>query len=328
MRVLVTGGAGFIGGHLAEAFVDAGHQVTVLDNLDPFYDVRIKERTLEVAHAAATDAEGTYAFVEGDVRDRDLVERSVAEADVVFHEAAQAGVRASLEDPHKPMEVNVLGTLNVLEAARTAGVERVVLASSSSVYGQTAYLPYDEDHPTRPVNPYGASKLASEHYGRSYHETFGLPVVSLRYFTVYGPRMRPNMAISNFVSRCVNGESPVVYGDGSQTRDFTHVDDVVAVNRTLLAEDAADGSVVNVGSGGNITVLELAEHVRDAVDPDLPIAFEERPPGDAEHTHADVSRAATLLGYEPTVGIREGVVDFIEWYRANRDWYEPLARAS
>ncbi|MFW6448719.1 MAG: SDR family oxidoreductase [Halobacteriota archaeon] len=328
MRVLVTGGAGFIGGHLAEALVEGGHQVTALDNLDPFYDVRIKERNVEIARSVAADADGRYTFVEGDVRDRELVEEVVSAADVVFHEAAQAGVRASLEEPHKPTTVNVTGTLNVLDAARGAGVDRVILASSSSVYGRTEYLPYDEAHPTRPVSPYGVSKLAGEHYGRVYHETFGLPVVSLRYFTVYGPRMRPNMAISNFVSRCMNGESPVVYGDGTQTRDFTHVDDVVAVNRTLLEADAADGTVLNVGSGGNITVLELAEHVRDAIDPDLPIAFDDRPPGDAEHTHADVSRARRLLGYEPSVDIRDGVADFIEWYAANRDWYDPLVRAS
>lgn len=328
MHALVTGGAGFIGGHLAEGLLQAGHEVTVLDNLDPYYDVRIKEHNVESAREVAASHGVTYTFVEGDVRDRDRVRDLVDAADVVYHEAAQAGVRTSLETPHKPNTVNVEGTLSVLEAARATDLERVVLASSSSVYGQMEYLPYDEVHPTRPVSPYGVSKLAAEHYGRVYHETFDVPTVSLRYFTVYGPRMRPNMAISNFVSRCINGEPPVVYGDGSQTRDFTHIDDVVDVNLALLDDDAADGAILNVGSGGTITILELAETVRDAIAPELEIVFGDRPAGDADHTHADIDRARRLLGYEPTMDIPTGVRSFIEWYRANRSWYEPLVRAS
>jgi UDP-glucose 4-epimerase len=209
-----------------------------------------------------------------------------------------------------------------------AGVERVVLASSSSVYGKPVSLPYDEEHPTEPVSPYGVSKLAVEHYARVYHELHGLPTVCLRYFTVYGPRMRPNMAISNFVSRCLNGEPPVIYGDGTQTRDFTYVDDVVAANRTLLTDGAADGEVMNVGSTDNIEIRELAEVIRDQLAPDLEVEFEEAREADAEHTHADVSKAGELIEYEPTTDIREGVGKFVEWYRENRDWYEPLIRSS
>ncbi len=247
---------------------------------------------------------------------------------MVFHQAAQAGVRTSVEQPQKVNDINVSGTLNVLEAARNADVERVVVASSSSVYGKPEYLPYDEDHPTTPVSPYGASKLAEEHYTRVYHEVYGLPTVSLRYFTVYGPRMRPNMAISNFVSRCLNGESPVIYGDGTQTRDFTYIDDVVMANTKLLRNDAADGEIMNIGSTDNIAIQTLAEEIRDQLSPDLELEYADRHDADAEHTHADISKASELIGYEPTTTIRAGVEKFTEWYRQNRDWYEPLVRNS
>jgi UDP-glucose 4-epimerase len=190
------------------------------------------------------------------------------------------------------------------------------------VYGKPEYLPYDEDHPTAPVSPYGVSKLAAEQYTRVYNEVYDLPTVALRYFTVYGPRMRPNMAISNFVSRCTKGKSPVVFGDGSQTRDFTHIDDVVQ------ATDAADGEVLNVGSTDNIAILDLAETIRDEVNPDIGIEFGDRHDADAEHTHADISKGRELLGYEPNTSIRDGVAEFVEWYQANRNWYEPLVLES
>jgi len=323
MQILITGGAGFIGGHLAERFVREGHDVVVLDNLNEFYDTGLKERNVAAGRDAA-DAGGTYEFVEGDVRNDALVDELVADADYVFHQAARAGVRASVADPRLYNEVNVDGTLNVLDAARDHGIERVVVASSSSVYGKPRYLPYDEEHPTTPVSPYGASKLASERYACAYAEVYDLPVVALRYFTVYGPRMRPNMAITNFVSRCMNGEPPVVYGDGTQTRDFTYIDDVVDANLTLLETDAADGDALNVGSTDNIEIRTLAAEVRDQLAPGLDLAYDERHDADAEHTHADTSKARDLLGYDPTYTIREGVASFVDWYRANREWYEPL----
>ena len=328
MRILVTGGAGFIGGHLAERFVRDGHDVTVLDNLDPFYDTRIKDHTVEICRDRAEAGDASYRLVEGDVRDAELVADLIDDVEFVYHQAAQAGVRPSVEDPRKYDAVNVDGTLNVLDAARDTGIERVVLASSSSVYGKPQYLPYDESHPTTPVSPYGASKLAAERYACAYSEVYDLPAVALRYFTVYGPRMRPNMAISNFVSRCLNGEPPVVYGDGTQTRDFTYSDDAVAANVTLLSEDAADGEALNIGSTDNIEILTLAEEIRDQLAPELELEFAERHDADAEHTHADSSKAKELLGYEPTRTIREGVSEFVEWYKANREWYEPLVRAS
>ena len=328
MRVLVTGGAGFIGGHIAQRLAGDGHDVIVLDNLVPYYDLGIKEHNLRAIEEAAEDGGGSVQFVEGSVTDAELVDEVLTDTEFVYHQAAQAGVRTSVEEPEKVNQFNVTGTLHLLEAARHADIRRLVFASSSSVYGKPEYLPYDEDHPTLPVSPYGVSKLASEHYVRIYHELYDVPTVSLRYFTVYGPRMRPNMAMTNFVSRCLHGEPPIVYGDGTQTRDFTYVDDVVRINKRLLTDDAADGYFLNIGSTDTITIRELATTVRDAIDEDLDIEYTDPREGDAEHTHADVSLAAERLGYEPTVDIREGVSRFIDWYRENLDWYDPLVRRS
>lgn len=328
MQILVTGGAGFIGGNLAESFLADGHDVTVLDNFEPFYAEGIKRHTLDVHREVAEDRAVEYRFVEGDVRDVETVREVVANADVVVHQAAQAGVRESVKNPRKVTDINVDGTVNLLEASTEADVERVILASSSSVYGKPHSLPYEEDHPTEPVSPYGVTKLTQEHMARVYTELHGLPTVCLRYFTVYGPRMRPNMAISNFVSRCLNGEPPVIYGDGQQTRDFTYVDDVVDANRTLLESDVADGDVLNIGSSDTISIQKLAETVRDQLAPELEIVYESEREADAEHTHASVEKAGDVIGYEPTRTIAEGVGEFIEWYQANREWYEPLVRES
>ena len=325
MEILVTGGAGFIGGHLAEAFARAGHDIVVLDNFDPYYDVGLKEHSVEAVRTAADGSDGSCRVVEGDVRDQELATELVTGADCVYHHAAQAGVRTDYA-VRKYHEVNVDGTLNLLEAAADTDLKQFAFASSSSVYGKPRSLPYHEEHPTTPVSPYGASKLAAERYVMVYAEQYGVPAVALRYFTVYGPRMRPGMAISNFVSRCVNGDPPVVYGDGSVTRDFTYIADVVDVNRTLLTDDTADGETMNVGSTDRISIQELAELVRDELAPDLDVAYTEGYDIDADHTHADIGKANDLVGYEPSRTIREGVREFIDWYRENRDWYEPLVR--
>jgi UDP-glucose 4-epimerase len=328
VRVLVTGGAGFIGGHLAERFVGDGHEVVVLDTLDSFYDVSIKRRNIETAREAESIAGGSYELVEASVTDAEAVLDAVSGVDVVFHQAAQAGVRVSVDDPKTAHRVNVSGTMNVLEAARKTEVRRVVHASSSSVYGKPEDLPYSEAHPTEPVSPYGATKLAAEHYTQVYSKVYGLPTVSLRYFTVYGPRMRPNMAFTNFVSRCVHAEPPVIYGDGTQTRDFTYVDDIVDANAALLEREDADGKVVNIGSGGRIRIDELAQVIRDDIDPSINIIYDDAREGDAEHTHADIGKARELLDYEPSVSIKEGARKFVAWYRDNEEWYDSLVRRS
>ena len=323
MPILVTGGAGFIGSHITEGLLEAGHEVVVFDNLEPYYDVGIKQHNVDTCRELGGD---DYTFVDGTILDEERVESLFDEHDIefVYHQAAQAGVRASVEDPKRVHAVNTTGLLNLLEAAADHDVERFVHASSSSVYGRDQYLPYDEDHPTNPRSPYGVTKLTAEHYCNVWTDLFDLPCVNLRYFTVYGPRMRPNMAISNFVSRCLTGDPPHIYGDGKQTRDFTYVDDIVEANLKLLETDAADGETMNIGSTGNITITDLAQYVIDETGADVEIVYEEALEADARHTHSDVSRAKELIGYEPSTSIREGVSKFIGWYRENREWYEPL----
>ena len=323
MNVLVTGGAGFIGSHISEGLLETGHDVVALDVLDPYYDLGIKERNIERCRELRGER---YEFIEGSITNEELVREVVAGHDIefVYHQAAQAGVRTSVENPKKPHEINTTGLLNLLLAADDHGVERVVNASSSSVYGAVEYLPYDEDHQNVPQSPYGVTKLTAEHYCRVWDEVYDLPTVSLRYFTVYGPRMRPNMAITNFTSRCLNGEPPVIYGDGQQTRDFTYIDDIVEANLALLETDAADGAVMNVGSTGTITIEELAEYIVEETGADVDLEYSDPKEADARHTHADVSKARELIDYEPSRDIREGVSQFVDWYRKNRDWYEPL----
>ncbi|WP_265112386.1 NAD-dependent epimerase/dehydratase family protein [Halosolutus halophilus] len=323
MNVLVTGGAGFIGSHVAERLLDRGHHVVTLDVLDSYYDRSIKRRNLRICRETGGDR---FEFVEGSITDertvRDVI--SSRDVDVIYHKAAQAGVRTSVENPHKPHEINTTGLLTVLQAADEHGVDRLINASSSSVYGDADTLPYVEDARTRPRSPYAVTKRTGEHYCRVWNDVYDVPTVSLRYFTVYGPRMRPNMAITNFTSRCLNGKPMQIYGDGRQSRDFTHVADVVDANVALLETDAADGEVLNVGSTGNITIVELAEHVAEATGGEFELEYTEPKAADARHTHADVSKARNLIGYEPSISIRDGVSAFVDWYRQNRDWYEPL----
>ncbi|MDJ1430973.1 NAD-dependent epimerase/dehydratase family protein [Halostagnicola sp. A-GB9-2] len=323
MNVLVTGGAGFIGSHIAHRLVSHGHTVVVLDVLDPYYNPAIKERNLELCREEGGDR---FTFVNGSITDEALVNEVVSEHDIefIYHQAAQAGVRTSVENPKKPHEINTTGLLNLLLAADEHGVKRLVNASSSSVYGEVEYLPYDEEHQNVPQSPYGVTKLTAEHYCRIWNDLYDVNTVSLRYFTVYGPRMRPNMAITNFTSRCLNGHPPVIYGDGQQTRDFTYIDDIVDANLSLLETEAADGEVMNVGSTGTITIEALAEHVIDQTGADVGIEYTEPKEADARHTHAEVSKANELIDYEPSTEIRDGVGQFVEWYRANREWYEPL----
>ncbi|MCK5414518.1 MAG: NAD-dependent epimerase/dehydratase family protein [Thermoplasmata archaeon] len=322
-RVLLTGGAGFIGSHLTERLLRDGRDVVVVDNLDPYYDVRLKRKNLQaVEEAAASDGAGKYTYVDADVTDLPALRRIIDdhEPQAIFHEAAQAGVRASVDDPFKPNLVNVVGTMNVLVAARDAGVERVVNASSSSVYGTVAYLPFDEHHPLRPVSPYGVSKLAAEHYCRVFTEVYGISTISLRYFTVYGPRMRPDLAVPRFSKRLLRGIPPVIFGDGEQTRDYTFVDDIVEANVRLLDPRVElKGQAINIGSSQRISINDLVDVLRDLIGSEVDAEYEDRAVGDARDTCASIEEARRLINYEPSTTLQQGLTSFLLWFRSDTE---------
>ena len=325
-RVLLTGGAGFIGSHLAERLLRDGMDVVVVDNLDPYYDVRLKRRNLQAVEGAArAEGAGEYTYLDGDVTDLPTMKGAIKEhgPDAVFHEAAQAGVRASVDDPYKPNRVNVEGTMNVLVASRDAGVGRVINASSSSVYGTVAYLPFDEHHPTKPVSPYGVSKLAAEHYCRVFTEVYGIPTISLRYFTVYGPRMRPDLAVPRFSKRLLRGMPPVIFGDGEQTRDYTYIEDIVEANVRLLDPRVdLSGQAINVGSSSRISILDLVDVLSDLIGSQVDPVHEDRAVGDARDTWASIEEARRLINYVPSTTLEQGLAAFLEWFRADPEAQE------
>lgn len=304
MNFLVTGGAGFIGSHLCERLLEKG-EVVCLDNFDPYYSPEVKHKNIEplLQHH-------DFELVEGSILDRQLLGRLFEGVDYVFHNAAQAGVRISVENPSKAHEVNATGTLNVLEAAVKSGVKKVINASSSSVYGKVSYLPFDEEHPNEPVSPYGVSKLAAEHYCRVFGEIFGLETISLRYFTVFGPRMRPDLAIYIFTRKALNNEPIEIFGDGEKTRDFTYIDNIVEGN--MLAMKRGSGAY-NIGGGERVCINDLARKIVEIVGSDSEIIYSATMKGDAEHTWADVSKARKELGYVPGIGLDEGLKRYVRW---------------
>lgn len=314
-KIVITGGAGFIGSHIAEKLAKDGHEIVIVDNLDPYYSVDLKIKNVDIVLDS-----GDATFINADITDlprmRQIIDSTV---DYVYHEAAQAGVRISVEDPFKPNDVNVLGTLNVLKASLDAGVNKVIHASSSSVYGKVKYLPFDEKHPTEPVSPYGVSKLAAEHYCRVFYEVYGLPTISLRYFTVYGPRMRPDLAISIFTQKMLNNAPITVFGDGEQTRDFTYIEDVVEANKRLLNNKATDGKVLNIGGGNRISVNDLIENLRSITGSTSKVIKVDKQKGDTEDTLADISLGNELIGYKPSFDINKGLNKFVDWFRIEGD---------
>jgi UDP-glucose 4-epimerase len=305
IRILVTGGAGFIGSHIIERLLGDGHEVVCLDNFDPYYDPETKRSNIQ----PFLENEN-FTLEVGDIRDRESLTRLLEGTDYVFHEAAQAGVRISVDDPMKPHEVNATGTLNLLEAARDSGVEKIINASSSSVYGNVEYLPFDEDHPRRPVSPYGVSKLAAEEYCRVFSELYGLKSVSLRYFTVYGPRMRPDLAISIFTRKALANEPITIFGDGTKTRDFTNIEDIVQAN--LIAMQKGEGAY-NIGGGHRVSIQTLAETIVEITGSSSEIGYADAVKGDAEHTFADTKKAERDLGWRLRVSLEEGLQRYATW---------------
>jgi len=309
MRAVVTGAAGFIGSTLTDLLLEEGHEVVAVDNFDDYYSgkMRFLGRHLE---------NPSFKLLETDILDLDALRQSFEDADVVFHLAAQAGVRISVKDPLRSHHANTTGTLNVLLAARDEGVRRVVSSSSSSVYGNAVRLPAKETDPAVPVSPYAASKLAAEYYCSLFYKLYGLESVSLRYFTVYGPRQRPDMAIRIFTDRALDGKRPQIFGDGEQTRDFTFITDVVdAIRRCADCPDPR-GEPLNVCSGSTVSVNQVVGSILKAVGrEDLRPEYLPPQPGDVDHTWGDNSKAKDLLGWEPKVKIDEGLLRFVQWYK-------------
>lgn len=314
MHFLVTGGAGFIGSHVAEHLLAAGHEVTVFDDLNPFYDPAIKRATLQVLERSGN---GRFRFVQGD-----LVERASLDAlfageriDQVIHLAARAGVRPSLQEPALYQRVNVEGTVNLLEAGRMAGVGKFILASSSSVYGVNAKVPFSEDDPIfQAISPYASSKLACEALGHTYHHVYGLDVVMLRFFTVYGPRQRPDLAIHKFARLIDSGRPVPVFGDGSTARDYTYVDDIVSGVLACTRRQFGFG-IYNLGESQTVTLSELIALLEQALGRKAVLDRQPLQPGDVPITYADISKARRDLGYDPRTKIAEGIPRFVEWFR-------------
>jgi UDP-glucose 4-epimerase len=306
---VVTGAAGFIGSHLAERLLADGHEVIGLDCFTDYYPRALKERNLEPLRGHAG-----FRLVEERLQDARLA-RHLEGAELVFHLAAQAGVRASWgrEFAHYT-EHNVLATQRLLEAALEAGRPRIVYASSSSVYGDSAALPLREDGPCRPVSPYGVTKLAAEHLARLYHRNHGLATVSLRFFTVYGPRQRPDMAFHRFLKAARDGQAVTVYGDGTQTRDFTYVDDIVSAARAA-ALSGRPGSVYNVGGGERVALNEVLRLIETVTGRHLQVQRQEPQVGDMKDTFADTAAAARELGFRSTVSLAEGLEREWRWIR-------------
>lgn len=314
MRVLITGAAGFIGSAVARALQSRGDTVVGLDNFDPFYERAHKERNV----AELVQGE-RFELHEADLLDADAVDRALAGVEAVVHLAALAGVRPSIAAPARYMRVNVEGTALLLQRCHALGVRRLVVASSSSVYGARSQTPFREDDPCdRPASPYAASKKATELVCSTFHELYGLGITCLRYFTVYGPGQRPEMAIHKFVRLAERGERLPMFGDGSTGRDYTYIDDIV--RGTLAAIDRQSGQHVIYNLGGDRAVLlrdliaavGVACGCEPAVEP-LPLQ-----PGDVPVTSADITRAQAELGYAPRVSLEDGLARFVEWYR---EWY-------
>lgn len=308
MRCLVTGVAGFIGSHLAERLLMDGHEVCGIDAFIDYYDRSLKERNLEGPRSW-----NTFTFVEGNLLDMNL-QPLLEGVDWVFHEAAQAGVRASWgKEFTRYTDCNVDATQRLLETVRhLENVKRVVYASSSSVYGNATELPLREDTQLRPYSPYGVTKLAAEHLCTLYQRNFAVPTVSLRYFTVYGPRQRPDMAFHRFCKSIISSEPIHVYDDGQQTRDFTYISDVVEANIQAAQAEAAVGQVINIAGGSRVTLQNVLQMLEIISGTQLEIVYEARQHGDVRHTFADTRRARQLLDYRPHVQLLEGLAHEFE----------------
>jgi UDP-glucuronate 4-epimerase len=315
MKILVTGGAGFVGSHLVEKLLGEGHQVSILDDFNDFYDPQIKRANI----AAIADK---IAVHRADLRDAQAVNEIFhrGKFDTIVHLAARAGVRPSIGQPQLYYDTNVGGTLHLLEAARTMGIERFIFASSSSVYGLAKTIPFSEDlHLTQTVSPYAATKIAGEFLCSTYSHLYRMRIVVLRFFTVYGPRQRPDLAIHHFTRRIWNGQPIDQFGDGTTRRDYTYVEDILQGVMASLGYDGPLYDIFNLGESETIQLKDLIAAIEEALGRKAKINRGPEQPGDVPLTCADISKARRLLGYEPTTPLRVGLPRFIEWFHETQE---------
>ncbi|MGB9630171.1 MAG: SDR family oxidoreductase [Thermodesulfobacteriota bacterium] len=311
-RVLVTGGAGFIGSHLTEALLRQGHLVRVIDN----YSTGKRENLI---------FDQSYPFleiIEGDIREIEVCKEVMKEIEYVFHQAAIPSVQRSIEDPLTTHSANVEGTLNLLVSAKETGVARFIYASSSSIYGDTPTLPKKEEMPPHPLSPYALQKYIGEQYCRLFSRLYGLETACLRYFNIFGPRQDPtsiySAVIPRFIDALLNGRAPVIYGDGEQSRDFTYIDNVIQANLLAMEAEKLNGEVINVACGERISLNQLLDLLKKILGSRISPIYEEARKGDVKHSLADIQKAKQILGYEPQVGIHTGLSKTIEYFQKKR----------
>ena len=310
-NIVVTGGAGFIGSHLIDRLLKEGHTVTNTDNFDPFYDESIKRENIK-GHLEYD----TYTIHEVDIRDKGALDKAIPDdTDVIVHLAAKAGVRPSIQDPISYQEVNVAGTQNILEVAREKDIKQFVFASSSSVYGKNPNVPWREDDAVlQPISPYASTKVSGELMGHVYSHLYDIRFLALRFFTVYGPRQRPDLAIHKFLKLMSEGKEITLYGDGSTRRDYTYIDDIIDGVMAAIEYNNSMYEVINLGNNQTVELLELVEAIEEASGVTAKKTFGPEQPGDVKQTWADVSNAGNLLNYHPGFSIDNGLRLFVEWY--------------
>jgi UDP-glucuronate 4-epimerase len=313
-NVLITGGAGFIGSHLVDHLLtEGGWRITIVDDFNDFYDPAIKRENI-----GARLANTSFKLVEADIRNQEALSQVFSEAnfDCIMHLAARAGVRPSLNEPRLYVETNINGTLNLLELAHAHGVKQFVFGSSSSVYGLNSKVPFSEDDPIfNPISPYAATKAAGELLCHSYAHLYDMRIVCLRFFTVYGARQRPDLAIHKFAKLISSGRPIPVFGDGTTRRDYTYIDDIIAGVRTAMDYDQSKYEVINLGESRTVELRELISLLEQALDRHAEIDRHPLQPGDVTQTFADIGKARRLLGYDPQTQIEEGIKKFVEWFR-------------
>jgi UDP-glucuronate 4-epimerase len=311
-NIFLTGGAGFIGSHLCDSLLKQGHSVTCFDNFDPFYDRKIKESNLSFSIK-----QPNFQLIEGDIRDVKLLSKIFSETDfdLIIHLAAKAGVRPSVENPQEYFDVNINGTINLLEQGKNHGIKKMIFASSSSIYGNNEKVPFSEtDFVDHPISPYAASKKSGELLCYTYHSLYDMDISCLRFFTVYGPRQRPDLAIHKFTKLILDNKPVPVYGDGSFKRDFTYVNDTVSgINNAISKLDGFN--VYNFGNSRTISVLEMIKEIEKALDKKAIIDFKPIQPGDVRLTYADISKSENEIGYNPQFDFKTGIANFVKWLK-------------